>query len=279
LLLLTGEGLYVRTLVNLIAIDAGFRTDKLLLLQVSGIAAGHEWTEHASFYERVRSSLATIPGVQGATLLDYPLLGGNGFAIIPSFPDAPATGKTVESFRVTVGDNFFETLGIPVLQGRGLNASDVEDAPNAVVVNETFVRTCLLGTYPLGLTVRCFGDWRIAGVCRDVKSLNLKEAAKPVVYFPIRQVIAIPSMQKNLGRMWFAARTALPPLAIVTAARKAVAAINPAVPVSNITTQEAVRDKTISQERLFLHSRDSSKASSTACNPMIHSRSSAPVSC
>jgi ABC-type antimicrobial peptide transport system permease subunit len=80
-------------------------------------------------------------------------------------------------------------------------------------------------------------------VCRDAKYRDIKAAAPPTVYFTFRQ--------DSVGSAVFALRTALPPLAVATAARKAVAAIDLNVPLTNICTQEQVRDSKIAQERLF----------------------------
>jgi len=131
-----------------------------------------------------------------------------------------------------------------VLSGRGLSATDSRDAPKVVVVNESFVREYLHDEDPLGLTINVWdADWRIVGVCQDARYKSIKDPAPPTVYLSFRQY--------SRGDTWFAVRTALPPLSVATAARRAVAAIDPDVPLANITTQEAVRDRTISQERVL----------------------------
>jgi predicted permease len=254
LLLLTDAGLYVRTLVNLTHIDAGFSTERLLLFQLNPGGAGYDDpAQRATFYGQVQDSLSTVPGVRGATFLGNPLLDNSGWSGAFFFPDRFADYReNMQSYRLTVGETFFATMGIPVLQGRGLSAADAEGAPEVVVVNETFAREYSPDKNPLGRTVHILmDDWRIVGVCRDAKYLNVKEAAPPTVYFPFRQISYMPSMRNNYRSAYFALRTALPPMALTTAARKAVAAIDPNVPLANITTQEAVRDKNINQERLF----------------------------
>jgi len=254
LLLLTGAGLYVRTLVNLTHIDAGFSTERLLLFQLNPGGAGYDdVARRTTFYAQVQDSLSALPGVRGATFLGNPLLYNSGWSGAFFFPDRSAGyTENMQSYRLTVGETFFATMGIPVLQGRGLSAADAEGAPWVVVVNETFAREYSPDKNPLGRTVHILiADWRIVGVCRDAKYLNVKEAAPPTVYFPFRQISYMLSMRNNYRNAYFALRTALPPMALTTAARKAVAAIDPNVPLANITTQEAVRDKNINQERLL----------------------------
>jgi predicted lysophospholipase L1 biosynthesis ABC-type transport system permease subunit len=85
--------------------------------------------------------------------------------------------------------------------------------------------------------------WEIVGVCGDTVLTDLRDEPRPTVYFSFRQ--------SSSGSAYFAVRTALPPLALVAAARQAVAAIDPNVPVAHLTTQEALRDENIAQERMF----------------------------
>jgi len=140
-------------------------------------------------------------------------------------------------------------MEIPFRLGRGFTAADVEIAPKVVVVNETFVRNYLPNEYPVGQTLRAGElngspiDWQIVGVCRDAKYTGIKTEVPPTVYFSYRQ--------DRPYAAYFALRTAVPPLALVSAARKAVAAVDPNVPLSDITTQKAVRDQGISQETMF----------------------------
>ncbi|MEN6426950.1 MAG: ABC transporter permease [Phycisphaerales bacterium] len=242
-LLLTGAGLYVRTLVNLSRIDAGFNTEKLLLFQLTPGSTGYDGDRQDAFYEQVQNSLAAIPGVKGAALLHNPLIANRYDYGRFAFRDRPASSQEDTAYRLIVSETFFATLGMPVLSGRGLSVTDSKDAPKVVVVNEAFVREYLHDENPLGLTINVWdADWQIVGVCRDARYKSIKDAAPPTVYLSFRQY--------SRGDTWFAVRTAFPPLSVATAARKAVAAIDPDLPLANITTQETLRDRTISQERV-----------------------------
>jgi ABC-type antimicrobial peptide transport system permease subunit len=86
-------------------------------------------------------------------------------------------------------------------------------------------------------------EWQIVGIYRDAKYGDIKIDVPPTVYFSYRQ--------SGTSSAYFAMRTALPPLSIVSAARKAVAAVDPNVPLADITTQEAVLDRRIAPERMF----------------------------
>jgi predicted permease len=143
-----------------------------------------------------------------------------------------------------VSETFFSTLKVPMLLGRELLAGDTKDAPKVVVVNEAFARKYLPDQYPIGQTLkRDAEEWRIVGVCRNIKYSDIKADAPPTVYLPFRQ--------HSMGSAFFLLRTVLPPLSVATAARKVVSSMDPNIPVTDISTQEQVRDKGISRERMF----------------------------
>jgi predicted permease len=136
-------------------------------------------------------------------------------------------------------------MGLPVLRGRSLSAADTDNALKVIVVNEAFAQKYFPNEEPLGQTINTWkADWQIVGVCRDAKYQNIKDTVPPTIYIPFRQ------FPLRYGA-YFVVRTVLPPMTLASAVRKAVAAIDPAVPVAHLTTQEQLIDGTISQERLF----------------------------
>jgi predicted permease len=246
LVLLTGAGLYLRTVANLKNINAGFDTEKLLVFQINPRAGGYNDAQIAGFHEQLQNRLAATPGVKDATMMMNPLLDNQIWAGGFSFPNraTPAAGN-LQTHRLLVGERYFSTMGIPMLQGRALSAGDDAGSFKAIVVNETFAKKYLPGENPIGQAVNFLrGNWQIVGVCGDTKYGNLKEPAPPTAYLSFRQ------MPFNY-RASFAVRTLLPPLEVATAVRQVVASINPSIPVSRIVTQEQLRDGNISQERLF----------------------------
>lgn len=251
MLLLAGAGLYARTLVNLISIDPGFSTDKLLLFRVDAHNSGYEGERTIALYDNIQNSLGAIPGVHSATLTQFPLLAGTmsggGFFSLPGHSFEGQLNP--QANRLTISETFFRTMGIPVRLGRELQVTDTVKSTKAVVVNETFAHKYLPGENPIGQTLRTDEwrgkgvDWQIVGICADAKYGDIRDEVPPTVYFSFRQDF--------MGATFFAVRTSLPPLDVVTAARRAVAAIDPDIPLSSINTQELIRNKSISQERLF----------------------------
>ncbi|MBI5381170.1 MAG: ABC transporter permease [Opitutae bacterium] len=234
--------LFVRTLVNRLRIDPGFATENLLLFRLNPRAAGQRGAQLTAFYEQVQPALAKIPGVRAVALTQYALLGhsmsGTGFELTGQ----PKSDRNVNTLNV--GETFFETMRIPLRLGRAITAADTDGTAKVAMVNDAFVRAYLPGTHPLGQTMKINNAlWEIVGVCGDANYTDLRPDAPPTVYFSFRQ--------SSTGTAYFAVRTALPPLAIVSAARQAVAAIDPNVPLANITTQIALRDENIVQERMF----------------------------
>ena len=137
------------------------------------------------------------------------------------------------------------------MQGRGFANTDTGDAAKVVIVNEAFVRTNLPNDEPIGLSFNVWGaDWRIVGICEDAKYASIKEEIQPTTYFPVNQR-ADSAHLDGFRRGCLIARTALPPLVLSSAVRKAVAAIDPGVVITQFTTQAAIRDKGISRERLL----------------------------
>ena len=245
LLLLAGAGLFLRTLANLKDIDTGFNTEKLLVFQVNPGFAGYEDTQLTAFYERAQTALAAIPGARNAALTVFPLLDNKSSSGGFSISDRASQSDNQQTHRLVVGETFFDTMGIPLLDGRALSAADDETAPKTIVVNQTFADRYFPNENPIGRAIGTWrAEWRIVGVCADTKYQNIREAVPPTVYIPFRQ------FPLRFGA-FFAVRTALPPLELATTVRKAIANIDPGVPVAHLTTQQRLIDGTIDRERLF----------------------------
>jgi hypothetical protein len=227
LLLVAGAGLYGRTLLNLVRTDPGFPSDHLLLVRISPGSAGYPDAALTPFFDRVREALASLPSVRNVTLSNNTLLSGYNSTSsfeMPAHPPASLNpGTWPRACQLTVGETFFETLGIPIVLGRSFTPADTAGAPRAVVVNETLARKYFGDEPPLGQVLK-FGrdEWTVIGVSRDTRYADIRDEAPAIVYFSFRQ--------SRIPTASFALRTVQPPLSLVQAARKAVAAIDPNVP-------------------------------------------------
>jgi len=141
-------------------------------------------------------------------------------------------------------------MRIPVLIGRGIGERDVRSAAQIAVVNESFVRRFLNGTSPLGARIRWEstsepGDIEIVGIVRNAKYTSIQDDAPATVYLPYLQ------HPGAINETSFEVRTLGNPLAIAADVRRAVAAIDKNVPLSDMQTQVQQIDRFLMKERLF----------------------------
>jgi predicted permease len=248
---LVGAGLLVRTLENLRSVDIGFNTRNLLNFSINPTLLGYNPAQVDSLYRDLQGRFAATPGVEAASYSMVPLL-SNRIAIMGfHWPGTPQDQES-EADVLGVGPDFFKTMGIPFLAGRDFTASDFAlsaansgarptNAPNPVIVNEAFVKKYAGQDNLLG---KLFGTdmppgYEIVGVVRDTKYNSLREDVKATIYSP----------QRVMGAT-FELRTAADPRAILPAIRKAVAEVNPDLPLFDVSTESQQIDRLLFQERL-----------------------------
>jgi len=248
LLTLVAAGLFVRTLSNLASIELGFNRDNLLTFQLNARQAGHEDPEIVAFYNDLRTQFGAIPGIRAASLSNHALIGmgtsGTGVRVSGAAPE--------DSSILTVGAGFFTTMEVPLLMGREIDERDGHGAPMVAVVNEAFARRSFGDRNPLGqhLTLEhdecseC--DIEIVGVSTNTLYGNLKGKVPPTVYLSFAQDAWGP-----VQGMVFELRTSGNPLNYVSAVRDLVRRADQQLPLSDVKSQNAWIDQTISQEIAF----------------------------
>src|SRR5437879_1802633 len=252
-LLLAGAGLFVRTLINLTTMDPGFDPRQLLSFTVDGSRRGYQGRKLLDLYEQIRAAIGAIPGVQAVTLSDVPLIGdsmSNSDIRVPGY--IPKAGEFAKTYQMAVGGDFLTTMGIPILLGRDLDDHERPSGPYVAVVNEKFARSYFAGRNPIG-RIFYFGQSptpaaedtiQIVGVCKNAKYDNLKHEIPPTAYLSYLQ-------NSGPGGMTFEIRTALPPMAIASSVRRAVAGVDRNVPVAAMRTQEEQIRLSLSMECAF----------------------------
>jgi len=250
MLMLVAAGLFVRTLSNLESIQLGFNRENVLLFQLNALKGGHKESELSAFYADLRRQFGEIPGVSAATLSEGSMVGGEtGLPLtVGGTPVSPET-------RIwNAGPNFFHTMQIPMLAGRDFDEHDHTGTPFIVVVNETFAKANFPGRNPLGQRVvlleagekpRVARDMEIVGVSRDARYGSLTKDIPPVAYILFNQGYP------QLDQAEYALRTVGDPLSYASAVREIVRRADATVPVSEIKTQVADIDQTISQQIAF----------------------------
>src|SRR5215813_13217432 len=152
IVLLVGAGLFLRTLRNLQKVDYGFDARNVLLFDVNPSLNGYKGDSLANIYQQIAERLDTIPGVKSSTVSLYPLLKGwgwgQGWPSVAGVKKVPAPPQRVFSFAVR--NNFFETMGIPLLSGRGFDDRDNAKSSKVAIVNQAFVRLVFDNDMPVG---------------------------------------------------------------------------------------------------------------------------------
>jgi predicted permease len=147
-----------------------------------------------------------------------------------------------------VRPSFFETMGIRLLLGRGVEWRDTASSPKVAVVNEAFANHLLDGQDPLGHRFnfdRFDGVYEIVGLVQDAKYAKLRNAPRPTVYLPYSQ------MPVPLSDIHFEVRAAADPLSLVPSVRRVVRELDSNLPLSEVKTQTEQIAETLVQERLF----------------------------
>jgi predicted permease len=250
LLLLIGAGLFVRSLEKLKSFDAGFNRENVLLISTDPEMIGYqqEARQIVDLYQRMLERIKAVPGVRSVSLSAGGLLSGIGTKSVGGLHVQGQPAQRFISDICAVGPDYFETVGMTILRGRGFTAQDHEKAPRVAVVNETFVRQYLGGDNALGQRLRFVGREReieVVGIVKDAKYDNLREEARHVYYVPYVQA----------SHFWrattFQIRTAADPTQIIAAVRQAAREIDANLPLFKIKTLAAQIDETLVQERLI----------------------------
>ncbi len=250
LTLLIGAGLLIKSFVNLQRVDPGFNPNGVLRVDVTLPRTRYpERNQSAAFYKQLLDRVAALPGVQSAgAVSNLPLSGGgtdSNFAVEGQPPAEPDHRPVGWYSSVTPG--YFRALGIRLLSGREFTEADTADAPKAVVISETMARRYFPGDEPLGKRL-VFGGGKdlreIVGVISDVKFFGLSLDARPSMYFPQAQTPA--------RGMSLVVRTQGDPLALASAIRGQVSALDRDLAVSSVMTMEQLVSTSLSEPRFTL---------------------------
>ena len=248
LLLLVGAGLFIRTLYNLQRVNLGFNQENLLLFRLQPKQGGYKDERLLQFYQQLFARLDNLPGVRAATFGRVPLIAhDNSFADILLPGETEQTAAEHNTTRQMARENYFATMEIPLLRGRGFTAKDNQRAPKVAIVNQTFARKFFPDDDALGKRVTVIYTKReveIVGVVADTKYESQRKEIKPLLYTPW------PQEGDMIGMMHFALRTTGEPTALADTVRQVVRELDSNLPVTEVTTQMARSQATLGQERL-----------------------------
>jgi predicted permease len=189
---LIGVGLCFRSVNNLQHVNLGFSTRNIALLTLDLQANGYSEEQGRNMYARMREATAQIYGVESLALAsDLPLSGNGGHdeqVHVEGSP--PADQKAASISSVAVDENYFSTLGIPLLAGRVFTAADTSKGPAVIVINHLMAEKYWPGQNPIGKTARIENGSHVVtvvGVVGDGKYIDIDEPARPFIYFDLNQ--------------------------------------------------------------------------------------------
>ena len=257
-MLVIGAGLLVQTVYNLSRIDAGFDRSRLVTFSMTLPMANSDPDTRARAYQRVLDGLRSVPSVLGTVAMS---------GLPPArTPDAVATpienyisddGKpfaVIDYYQFVMGDDYFGTMGIPIVAGRGFERTDNESQGKVAIVNETLAKRLWKGQNPIGKRLRppggSFGAtddvWHtVIGVAKDVRQHGVERPAGTELYVSLDQHgVAPPSMNVVI-------RTTLPPAALSGTIERVVREVDAAVPVVRLRDMDTVFAESIRRPRLL----------------------------
>ncbi len=257
LTLLAGAALLGRSLLNVLSVNPGFRTEHVITmnLALSSTADDETTSRRVRFLDELFDRIRAVPGVEdvggssnlpltgfhpdGTYILMNPGDGvpGNMQQLERMFHDRTRTG---DAEYATVGAGYFQVLGIPLKRGRLFNAADAMNAPHVAVISEAVAREKWPGQDPLGRQIEfgnMDGDLRpltVIGVVGDVRADTLERPAFPTIYVHCRQR---PQATSAFNVVF---RTSMDPAAVTSAVRQVVRDLDPTVPPKFATLAEVV---------------------------------------
>ena len=251
LVLMIGAGLFVRTLINFENRNFGFNQQNLLTFGVDPTRAGYHDARLIAFYSQLLDRVQALPGIRAATLMAYaPFIGwssNNSVAI----EGAAQKLSNVTVRSQTIGPDFFSTMGIPIILGRGINRSDTTASPIVAVVDENFAKKFFPGENPVGHRFSRSDTFdpkdtiEIVGVAKPAELTDVHSKLRPKAYYAYAQI------PKYLDMMYFEVRTQGPPATVISELRDTVRQADPALPLINVKTQSEETKEALSQEALF----------------------------
>jgi putative ABC transport system permease protein len=241
-ILLVSAGLLIRSFLHLMTVDRGFDPQNVLTLNISLPDSRYQSARPMiEFEEQALDRLRVVSGVKSAAgVFGLPL--GNGaiggdFTVEGEPPPALASKPFIATKAVVAGD-YFRAIGVPLLRGRYFDAHDSEAAPHVVIVSQSLARHYWPLDEALGKHLKPgFSNdaWcTVVGVVGDTKQYSLGEPSSPAMYLPYAQAPATFLMQD----IAFILRAGADPLALASAARRAVQAVDPDLPVFDIATMD-----------------------------------------
>jgi putative ABC transport system permease protein len=250
LVLLVGAGLLARSFMRLVSVNPGFDPSNLLTARVQVPAKKYkEDQQFVNFFRQASQQIAALPGVRSVSAANYlPFYTGLGARTRFSIEGRPAPqpgSEPATDVRV-IDENYFRTLGIPVLQGRNFDKQEATEDRHTIIVSKALADKYFPGENPLGkrIAVEMMDKppmCEIVGIVGDVRYDKLDGETYPMVYWTEPQL--------TYNDMTFVVRTEGDPAALSASVRRAIQTIDPQQPVADVRTMESWIGESVARAR------------------------------
>jgi len=265
LVLLVGAGLMTQTLRNLQRQDFGLTTANRYVIHIDPMGAGYTLDRIRGFNDQLEREFNAMPGVKSVGIALYSTLEGNNWGEgvwIQGHPE-PVSGQDNGSSWDRISPRFFETVGEPVVRGRGFTEQDTATSRMVAVVNQKFVQKFFPKEDPIG---RHFGtsgqesaaDYEIVGIVADAKYTNPRDLPRPMYFRPLTQLnphlkqgSAIMGESRSLFANSITVQFVGEPAALESAARRTLTNINPNLNIEDFRSLDHQVADNFNQERLI----------------------------
>lgn len=257
-LLLVGAGLFLRTLEKLQDQNLGFNQTHLLIAGFDPHLAGYTPEQVPGLNQRLIDRLSAIPGVQSVALSAVPPISQGAWHSSLTIPGyTPAPREDMGSVLERVSGRYFETTGIPIVAGRAIAPADHAGTAKVAVINEVIAKKYFPHGDAIGRTLKIgidsvAGPWRIVGVAQNTKFFGPREKPSPIVYLPLAQIVG--KNGEGIGDSFaytMLLRTKRDPAGSIADLRRAVASVDPNLPLLQIRTIQEQVETFVSHETLI----------------------------
>lgn len=253
MVLLTGAGLFGRSLLKLQEEQVGFDRNNVLLVGIDPRLAGYKPVELATLYQQLIERVGSVPQVQTVSMATYAPMGGSrrtSSIKLSGYTPAPDEDMTVQD--MLTGPKYAETLGIPLLRGREIGIRDTASSSRVAVINSTFAERYFKDQNPIGRQFT-FDDetdngapLEIIGVIGDIKDDDARAQTEPTVYRPILQL-----QDQSAYSVTLLIRTLSDPTPLISQVRQTITQTDDKLPMFGVTTLHEQLYSSLDTDRLI----------------------------
>ena len=231
LVLLVGATLFLRSFIAAQSLSPGFDASHVVTASMDMFPSGYTGDRHREFQRRAIEAISAIPGVQSAALGSrLPLgFGGNNSTSVGVEGYVPRENEEIVINYSTVGPKYFETMGIPIRQGREYNDTDTLQSPRTLVINESMARRYWPQGNALGGKIRLGQNLaEVIGIVADSKYSSINERPLPQLFFPMSR--------SETSTLRLFVKTSGDPAPMVAEVRNAIRGLDASLPVYDART-------------------------------------------